>query len=270
VNEVKDICDRMLADPPPVRDSGEVLATARRSAVRRRRAGLASAGMAAVVFAALALPLTVRSGRTVESPAPRAAAPPAVSEVPKELPPARAAFAHSAEMRRLLLAAIPAGYTTEDYPVGFDRGFDQNAVLPNDKYRAPEGALLNVAFAGLLVHAGGGEGMLTASIWASRTIARACATNPGETCEVVTVDGVDIEVSTWQDESGRHIGARRPLNGGWLSVIASQGMGGGDRQAPLDGAKNQHPTVKPPLATLPVTEQQLVALAANPAMLQFP
>ncbi|WP_327000392.1 hypothetical protein OHA72_35385 [Dactylosporangium sp. NBC_01737] len=187
----------------------------------------------------------------------------------KDLPAARAAYTHGATMRGLLLAAVPAGYTTADYPTSYDKDFDPNAVLPNAKFPAPAKGLLNVAFGGLMLQAGGGEGMLTASIWATSSTGQLEECVPGS-CEVVTVDGVSVEVRTWSDEGGRHISATRRLTGGWLSVIASQGLATGGTETPLDGAQNRHPRVKPALPVLPFTTQQIAALALNPAMLQFP
>jgi hypothetical protein len=276
---VRDICDRLLATPPPLRDSRAVLATARHALARRRRAGLASAGILAITAITGAV-LTVPASGPGEQ-APSAAAPvsattvPAPETAPGDLPPARAAFNHSAAMRQLLLAAVPAGYTTADFPVSRDKDFDPAAVLPNEEYPAPVNGVMSVAFAGVFLRADGGEGLLSASILttAGRNVREPCGMNAmpsGGTCEVVDVDGVSVEVTSWVDEAGQHIGVVRWLRGGWLLLLASQGMATGETRAPLDGVQNKHPTIKPPLAELPFTKGQVAALAADPAMLQFP
>jgi hypothetical protein len=276
MNDIKDICDDLLAAAPPPPDSTAVLTAARRSATRHRTTVAAGVGTLVLVVTggtALALrPATVDTPAQQPPPAVAApatqpsSAPAAASQVP---PAARAAYTHGATMRGLLLAAVPAGYATEDYPTSRDKDLDADAVLPNAKYPAPADGMLSVAFGGLLLQSGGGEGMLTASIWAT---ARALPTEecPPASCEVVTAAGVSVEVRTWSDEGGRHISATRRLTGGWLMVIASQGMGTAGTETPLDGVRNQHPRVKPALPDLPFTTQQIAALALNPAMLQFP
>ena len=274
MNEVREICDQMLAaTPPPMRPPGDVLSTARRSAVRRDRAALVSVATLAVAAVAAAVSLTTLTGagtppaRTppAEAAAPDQAAPDRAAAEPPE---ARAAHTHSARMRQLLLAAVPAGYATTDYPVSYDAGFDPAAVLPNERYPAPRNGAMNLAFAGLFLAAGGGEGLLSASIMATGggVPDRSCSGD----CEPVTIAGVTVEVSTWQDEAGRHIAATRRLRGGWLVVIASQGMGGGDGQAPPDGIGAGAGRTRPALAELPFDRQRIAALAADPAMLQFP
>ncbi|MEV4510188.1 hypothetical protein AB0K00_14635 [Dactylosporangium sp. NPDC049525] len=276
MNDVKDICDDLLSASPPPPDSAAVLAAARRSAGRHRATVAAGVGTLVLVVAAGGSALALRPAPVdtpAQQPPPAVAAPTAAPTsapvaVAKETPAARAAYTHGATMRGLLLAAIPAGYTTEDYPTSYGKDFDPTAVLPNAQFPAPANGLLNVAFGGLLLQSGGGEGMLTAAIWASSApAAEECL--PGS-CEVVTADGVSVEVRTWSDEGGRHISATRRLTGGLLTVTASQGLATGGTEAPLDGVQNRHPRVKPALPTLPFTTQQIAALALNPAMLQFP
>jgi len=279
VTEIRELCDQMIATPPPMRDSASVLAAARRS-LARRRAGVAGVGALAVAAATatvLTLPSVLAGAAPIQAPPVVAASGPvsvsAGPPAPTVLPPARAAFTHSEQMRQLLLAQIPSGYVVSQYPVAYDTGFDPTAVLPNQKYPAPTGGAMDVAFAGEFLAAGGGQGLLSASILATADAppAAPCQGNPaGTVCHIVTVDGVNIEVSTWHDQSGRHIGAVRRLQGGVLMVIASQGLGTGDTTRPKDAPSGQDSRIKPPLATLPFTEQQLAALAADPAMLQFP
>jgi hypothetical protein len=282
MNELREICERMLATPPPLRDSGEVLATARRSATRRRHSSVAAASALAAAAAAVVLTLQVTSAGGSAQPAPPVAASAATTgsaprnlAAPRDLPPARAAATHAERLRQLLLAAVPPGYATEDFPVSYDEGFDPTAVLPNTKYPAPKDGAMSLSFAGLLLSDAGGEGLLSADILATGNpgmLGEGCAraTEPPSTnCEVVTVDGVRVEVTTWQDEVGQHISAVRQLDGGALIVSATQGMGSGESDAPLDGAHKTSGT-KPALAILPFTTQQLAGLAANPALLQFP
>lgn len=273
MNDVKDICNELLTASPPPPDSTAVLAAARRSATRHRATAAAGMGTLVVAVAAGVSAVALRPA-PVDAPAqqpPQVVAAPSSAPVVvvKEPPAARAAYTHGATMRGLLLAAVPAGYTTENFPTSYDKDFDPNAVLPNAKFPAPASGLLSVAFGGLLLQAGGGEGTLTASIWATTSAPTADGCPPAS-CEVVTADGVSVEVRTWSDEGGRHISATRQLKGGMLSVIASQGMATGGTETPLDGAQNRQPRVKPALPVLPFTTQQIAALALNPAMLQFP
>lgn len=272
MNDVKDICNDLLATAPPPPDSAAVLAGARRSAARHRATVAAGIGTLAVAVAAGVSAVALRPA-PVHTPAQQppqvVTAPPTRPVVVKETPAARAAYTHGATMRGLLLAAVPAGYTTENYPTGYDKDFDPNAVLPNATFPPPTSGLFSLAFGGLLLRAGGGEGMLTASIWATAPGLPEQDCTPAS-CEVVTADGVSVDVRTWSDEGGRHISATRKLTGGWLMVIASQGMGTGDTGTPLDGAKNRHPRVRPALPDLPFTTRQIAALALDPAMLQFP
>ncbi len=279
MNDVREICERMLATPPPLRDSGEVLVTARRSAARRRNAGLAAGSALAVtaITVALTSQLTSAGGSAlpVAAPPPATTAAPPPAAVPQELPPARAAYTHASRMRELLLGVVPPGLAAKDFPVNYDASFDPTAVLPNKTYPAPDSGLLSVAFAGILVSDAAGEGLLSADIMATAgpgPLAADCAPVPGApagTCEMVTVEGVRVQVTTWSDESGGHISAARRLDGGVLIVSAAQGMGSGESIAPLDGTRGGG-SGKPPLASLPFTPEQLAALAANPAMLQFP
>jgi hypothetical protein len=271
----------MLATPPPLRDSGEVLATARRSAARRRHSSVASASALAVAAAAVVLTVQVTSAGGAGEPAPPVAAsaattgsPPEHVAAPEDMPPARAAATHAERLRQLLLAAVPPGYPTKDFPVSYDEGFDRTAVLPNTTYPAPKDGAMSLSFAGLLLSDAGGEGLLSADIVATANpgvLGDECgpASAPSTNCEVITVDGVRVEVTTWQDEAGQHISAVRRLDGGCLIVSAAQGMGSGESDAPLDGTRKSGAT-KPALTILPFTTQQLAGLAANPEMLQFP
>jgi hypothetical protein len=281
VNELREICEHLLATPPPLRDSGEVLATARRSAARRRHSSVASAGALAVAAAAVVLTVQVTSAGGSGEPAPPVAASAATTgsaaqdvAAPKDMPPARAAATHAERLRQLLLAAVPPGYATEDFPVSYDEGFDRTAVLPNATYPAPKDGALSLSFAGLLLSDAGGEGLLSADIVATGNpgvLGEECgpASEQSTNCEVMTVDGVRVEVTTWQDEAGQHISAVRRLDGGCLIVSATQGMGSGESVAPLDGTRKSG-GAKPALAILPFSTQQLAGLAANPEMLQFP
>ncbi|GAA1864137.1 hypothetical protein [Asanoa iriomotensis] len=279
MNEVREICERMLdTPPPPLRDSGDVLAAARRSVRRRRQATAASAGALTVV--AVAVTLTLQGGSAVPAPpvaapAPTTVAPPPATKAqPQHTPRARAAGTHATQLRRQLLATVPAGYATRDFPVNYDTDFDPTAVLPNRAVPAPENGIMSVAFAGILLSdSRGREGLLSANIWATASpdlLAGGCAAEPPSThCEVRTVDGVRVTLTTWQDGSGRHISASRPLDGGALVVAAAQGLRSDETQAPLDGTRGNS-RIKPSLTTLPFTMDQIAALAANPAMLQFP
>ncbi|MEU0563636.1 hypothetical protein [Dactylosporangium sp. NPDC006015] len=263
MNDVKDICDGMLATAPPPPDARTVLATARRAAGRRRAVGAAGVATLAVAVAAGGTALALRPA---PAPVPAQQPPPVLATGPSPapvvaapLPAARAAYTHGATMRGLLMAAVPAGYTTADYPVSYDEGVDPTVVLPNERVPAPANWQLSVAFAGVFLRQGGAEGLITASIWATANpVAEDC---PPPSCSVVTAGGVSVEVRTWIDEGGVHIAATRRLTGGSLSVIASQGMA---------TAEATPAAVRPALPALPFTTQQVAALALDPAMLQFP
>ncbi len=279
MTDVRDLFDQLLDAPAPaMRPAGDVLAAARRSAARRRRAGIASAGLltaAAVAAGAFVVP-TLTGGGAAPAAAPQAPpfsaaasiAPSAAAERPA--PRARAAAVHGRVLTTRLRAAVPPGYATPDFPIELDDALDPDRVLPDATYRPPAGGMMSAATGGVLLRAGGGEGMLTAGIWAFGEPApdsEECA--DGHECSEHTIGGVTVRVSTWRDESGRHISAGRPLRGGRLIVSASQGLGGGDERTRTEDGFTGGGRVKPSLPELPFTPDQIAALAADPAMLQF-
>ncbi len=91
---------------------------------------------------------------------------------------------------------------------------------------------------------------------------------------VITVDGTPIRVSTGtRPDVGEVMIATRVLAGGFLAVITQQGtpVYEPDTDNPPPDARHRPSSVhhdhRPPLATSPLTAEQLAALAANPAML---
>jgi hypothetical protein len=248
MNELKDLCDRMVEDAPPMTDSADVLRTARRSAAvhgRLRLAGFGAGIAAAVVVAAVAavtVQANIHSGRTQRGPAQVAA------------PGRPEARAHAEKMDDLLAAAVPAGYTVsvsqhapDDLVVAFITSSGQPVVS-------------SWADASVVVGDAGGRGILQATVWFVDPPGGPCARqNPAAVCEQVTVGGVAVEVYTLTDDAGRHISAVRRFPGGYVSVGAVQAI----KHYP----NSIGPVVEPGLAVFPFTKDQIVALAANPAML---
>jgi hypothetical protein len=291
VNEVKDICERMLAVPaPPMREGAEVLASARRAAVRRDRARLIGSGVAGVAAVAAAAALIVPAGAgRGPTPVPPAASAPStpVSRVPAEVPAvppplARAASTHDRQMYQLLAGALPAGYTARStYPFS-----DDDTVYPTNPERAPDGSHHMLAHAFVTVSAGGGEGQLFAFITndgkpvPSGDLCAPVVTTPAtpnDTCAVMTINGVQVRVTTsWDAEHGHETVATRFLRFGRLDVVAWQGVPSYEPDTKLPPDANRAPRSqadedrKPPLSAPLLDAPTVAALAANPAMLQFP
>src|SRR5690606_10370330 len=99
VNEVRDLCERLLDTPaPPMRTADEVLTIARRA--RRRRNLLTTTGVAGLVLG-LVLGIAVVLDRTGGD-----------GQVFVAAPAARASAAHGARMSAVLIGAVPDGHTT--------------------------------------------------------------------------------------------------------------------------------------------------------------
>jgi hypothetical protein len=270
MSDMKDAFGRMVGTPPPLRDVGEVLTEARRST--RRRAGLTALGSALAVFAIFGLAaVALPPGLAVpDSPPPNLAGSAPVRTDP---PTARAAPVHSRQMLNLLIAAVPPGY---DAWVVRRLGDDSTSAMAVGT--PAQVALLAGAY--VVVGRGGGQGELFAAMVSdgrAPPTGDLCAppntTGTAESCQVIVVGRVPIQVTTAEDPAaGRRTIATRFLWGGQLVVAAWQGV----PASVLGHETTWGPTaspwlpMSPKLAELPLTARQLADLAADPAMLQFP
>ncbi len=197
MNDVKYLCEQLLDDgPPPLRESAEVLARARRSTARRsafRATGGALAVAAVTGAALLVVPAATTISRTPLTVGP--AAPPAASTPapPVDLPYARAAGNHDKQMLNVILGALPAGYTgTSQYPLS-----TSSTPYPTDPGQGlPGGAsallLTNIS---VLVNQDGRFGWLSATmINDGRPVpGDLCGSAPN--CQVVDVNGGSIKLT---------------------------------------------------------------------------
>ncbi|GIF91853.1 hypothetical protein [Catellatospora chokoriensis] len=221
MNDVKDLCERILDQPaPPLRDSAQVLAVARHAAQRRARltaavGGLACAAVAAVVVTA-ALPRT--AGELPVAQPPSATALASAAAMPP-VPGPDAAQAHGGRIAQLLAEAVPAGYT--------GRPADATSTWRLDTDTA--GTPRYISQTRLIVSDGAGEGVLSAALAGDRhaapvgdlcadavtaRLAEYSAVGPG-TCDVVSVGGAAVRVDTAAD---RAVVATRFLAGGYLTI----------------------------------------------------
>ncbi|BFU45053.1 hypothetical protein [Krasilnikovia sp. MM14-A1004] len=274
MTDIKDMCDRLVESPPPLRSGDAVLAQARRSAQRHRRGGMAAAGLltasalaAGGVYAGTAGAPAAGQGGHGLAPA-AAATGPTKARASTGLPPARAALVHSEKMRELLVTAVPAGATAAPLPVDHDDSLDPHSVLPDAAHPAPRKGAMSVAGFVVVVQQDGREGALVAQILAAGTPLPRCHADAVTQCATRDVGGVRIEITSWADKAGKHIAASRRLQGGVLVVIGDQGMRSEESSTPPD-APGRVRAPKPPLKTMPFTAEQVAALAANPDMLQF-
>jgi hypothetical protein len=291
--EIKDLFTRALAQRPPLPSAPEMLARAR--VAQRRRTAFVATGSSAVALAAIAavvVPSLAGSGSGGTGfgapPVPGTLSPSASSpgpSTPPSQPPATGRadvpMSHGRNLADGLTARLPSGYSTQslaDY---------SNATTEFDPTRN-EGTQpypIN-AIAVMRVLSGGTEGTLAAFIArdikpdpAGDLCAPDVATRvgfPAETCEVITVGGNRIRVTTaTYANSGRSTSATLFLGDGWLTVTEHQGSLlptdftdplPPDANVPamatndLDGPRN------PPLANPPFTPQQLAEICATPSM----
>jgi hypothetical protein len=285
VNDVRDICERLLDEPaPPARDAEQVLGAARRSA-RRARLAVAGSGVAALAVVAVGAGLVV-PGAPWWSASPggavggvgtaRSGPPSAVVQPPPEQPPARASAAHGRQMDRVLMRAVPPGVT------GRSRTMisDNTTVYPPPK---PGEGILLAAHAWVRMEADGREGELLATIMVDGKPDRTgdlCAAQPDAaqddpaqlSCEVLDVGGVPVRVTTERDaERGLVVVGTRFLRGGFLMVSSAQGVPVYEPETDLppdapSWRKGEAPR-KPPLTAPPLTAYEVAVIAADPAML---
>jgi hypothetical protein len=268
MNEVREICARMLDGPePPLRGADEILATARRERARRGRLTTAGAGAAAL---AMALGVATIIGPGLGRPDPVVAG----GTLAPDAPLARAAPAHGRVMTDHLLRAVPAGYASSAVP----SVSDSEVVHPVDPNEA--GRVQVLAVATVRIFAGAGEGRLFAYLvndGASTPPANPCAADLIRTvgdapaCQIWSVDGVAVRLVVAVDpHRGQVIQATRFLDGGRLIVGAWQGtpldpiewavMGGTASQFLAEsGARTAWQ--RPPLDPVQVAE-----IAGDPAM----
>ncbi|GAB4050650.1 hypothetical protein [Catellatospora paridis] len=269
MNDVKDLCERILDQPaPPLRDGAQVLAVARHAAQRRARltaavGGLACTAVAAVVVTA-ALPRT--TGELPVAQPPSATALVSAAAVPP-VPGPDAAQAHGGRIAQLLADAVPAGYTS--------RPADATSTWRLDTAATPR----YISQTRLIVSDGAGEGVLSAAFAGdghavpdgdlcaaavTDRLAEYSSAGPG-TCAVMSVGGAAVRVDTTAD---RAVAATRFLAGGYLTI----------RWSPMTwstvspSASAQPWTVldgggRPAVDAATFTQAGLAGLAADPRML---
>lgn len=287
MNEVKTICELALEDPaPPLRDGATALAIARRATARRNRIRFAGTGVvAAAVAGVLAAPALAGwqsapgpNATTGTEAAAAQQAPTTTAPSPPARPPsAHAAPAHGHKLAAGLRGALPAGYTVTKV----DGLEDDKTVYSRTAPAGPDSQLLS-AYAQVRIAAGGGEGQLMAAILydgEQPPTGDLCSpelfeseTNAGLPCEVITVNGVPIQVTRQHDpEYGEVISATRFLDGGVLLVSSWQGIPSyePDGDLPPDAARTRRDgdPHRPPLTDPPLSARQVAELAADPAML---
>jgi len=285
VNEVKEVCAAALDGPaPPLPDGREMLAVARRSVGRRARLAAGGAGLAVVVVvttvgvvaSAVAGPPTTTYRKTpVVGPAPVRAVLP-----PPPAPSAMEAHRHGPQIAGLLVAAVPAGFTTTVEHISADTSPASTWQTMNGEY---------FSSVRVLVAAGGREGQLSSHIvtdgqpMSDVDLCTAAAAArfaqlvdaPATNCEVVTIDGVTVQVSSGVSEMFGQINAAvRLIDGGLLAVVAAQRIPSyavGNDELPPDAAASPPASLilggRPGLSSPVLTRSQVAALAADPAML---
>jgi hypothetical protein len=275
VNDVKYMCEQLLDDaPPPLRDSAEMLARARRATARRsavRATGGALAVAAVTGVALVAVPAATTVSRTPLVAPPAAASPP---PPPVVVPWAQAAGTHDKKMLAAIKKALPAGYVgTSQYPLSTSttpNPADPSAPLPGGA------SAMIVTHLTALVSQDGRVGWMSASIVNNgrQRPDKLCSTSAN--CQVIDVNGVQIEVTRehWDNTAPEIdvIVATRYLRNGQLSIVESRSVP--DFQSEKDplppDAVNKHPQRQAPTSALGdwfLTEQQLAELVASPAML---
>jgi hypothetical protein len=184
MNEVTDICHRILDRPsPPMRDSTHVLATARRAARRQVRVTVAASSLVAAAILAVTAFAGMLHAAAARTPSPAVllttVAIPTLSQTPARERPR----ADGARIALLLADALPAGYHgrpasgaegTLIVSTGDGHG-TLSATVVRDGVGAPSGDLCSPAVATRLgAHLPDGDAA----------------------CQVVTVDGVQVRAST--------------------------------------------------------------------------
>ncbi|HLT09466.1 MAG TPA: hypothetical protein VK028_01505 [Micromonosporaceae bacterium] len=262
MNEVRDLCERLLDTPaPPMRTADEVLTIARRA--RRRRNLLTTSGVAGLVLG-LVLGIAVVLDRTGGD-----------GPVFVAAPAARASAAHGARMSAVLIGAVPDGHTT-----GRVETFSDDPVVHPSGSELGDGRAQLLSAAVVRVFAGGGQGQLFAYlVHDGRPAPKAdpCAEDAAlprdGRCEVRWVGEVPIRVVTTTGEGrGRVVEATRFLDGGRLVVAAWQGvpvdwLDYPDAERWSRAVAGEAVWSRPPLPAPLLDADRVAAIAADPAML---
>jgi len=283
----------MLEDPaPPLPTAREALVMARRAGRRARSLTVLGCGLAAVVVVASVTVGVgvVDSGHTTPAePRLGGSQPVGAPPVQQAAPPLPAApdlggvDARAAQRGALLLAAVPAGLTgrlqqlSSDGPAATWQ-FGDTAQYASDVdvviTSGPADGLLQLEIRGGLT--GLGDDVCAAA--AANAVAAVLSVPVAELgpCDTLRVDGVQIRVSSAHDPDRGDVNtAIRLLDGGLLVVEAQQGIPahGADGNLPPDAAihpaDGQHTILGgwPFLPAVPLTTDQLAAIAVNPGLL---
>jgi hypothetical protein len=292
VNEVKEVCVAALdgapaldGAAPPLPDGPAMLAIARRSLQVRARLAAAGASLAVVAIVATVGVVAGALGRPAVTTDQRVAAPvgkpaPARVVAPPPAPSAMQAHSHGLRIAGLLVAAVPAGYTTTVEHISAD-------ASPASTWQTMAGDYFSSVR--VLVASGGREGQLSSHIvtdgqsMTDDDLCTAAAAErfarlvdaPATNCAVVTIDGVSVQVSTGVSEQFGQINAAvRLIDGGLLAVVVGQRIPSypvGDDDPPPDPVTAPQAGLilggRPGLPAPALTREQVAALAANPAML---
>lgn len=256
VRELRAAMDHAVAvAPPPMSD--EPVRAAGRQALKRRRAMRASAGSAAVVA-------IIAAGVTVLAPSPRdgtsmpvGGQPPVVKEIPHD--------DRAAALAAALNDLAPAGYETPDDLKGAgdfaERTLKSHKAMPVGTVNGTE--VWNYA-AGTPLTKGAGVGELVATVYSPgwTTTGKGCGLNPTAWdatrahCTEVNVDGRQVAVAdvTYPPEDGlapAQWAGYRHADGTVVFVMQTAGVARSGR---------------PALDTMPMTGQQLAAVAVDPRL----
>jgi hypothetical protein len=290
-HDVEQVWAAMLDAPaPPLATAEETLRKARTQ--RRRRTvwaaggtGLASAAVVAAVAAGVALFGPQAATGLAESP-PAVDVPVAPAEAPLAPLPAAPTWEeaddHGDEVGAILVAAVPSGYT----------GLLQqlSTTGPGATWQHESGPRYTSSVY-VIVSNGQADGLLRSTISGGMDPLGDDICAPAVTaflqrwysyaypsaCDVVTVDGVQVRLSSTHDaEHGDINRAIRLLNGGFLAVEAKQGIPvhRADDSPPPDASANppddgEHSILGgwPALPAAPLTTAQLAIIAADPGLL---
>lgn len=251
MNEVEDLCNRILnRPPPPMRDSAQVLAIAQRAARRPARVTITAGSLAAAALAAVTA--LVWSPQTASvHPAPAATSTATVDPGPPPVPPRDKARRTGERIAQLLTAALPTGYTGQS-AVGADGTYTWE--MPAGRYFVQTKLLVSNGYSGgtlLSSVVRDGTAAPSGDLCTPAVAARVDGDEQGATCEVVTIDRVRVRVTTTK---AREKTATRFLADGYLTISWKP-----DAWMVLQTPASRPPTAPPS----PFTAQQLAGLAAS-------
>jgi hypothetical protein len=259
VNDVKEICAVMLAEPePPMRSGSQAWSHACR-ATRRRAArrwlGTGGVGLAAVAAAALVAPglpgpgqLTAPGGGRGAGPDGQAAAPApnmvaAAQTTLPDLPTPAQIEAHGNQIYGILTGSASPGYRAErrwDGPIsGWYISDGHQPKLQQPEPKTPDlSEWAYFAAASVVLEAGGREGDLSAYVFGDHRPAPTgdlCSADvnermhrvlgPPESCQVITIGGLPVRVTTKRNpEELFVIEATWFVRNGFVTVRTAQGV----------------------------------------------